>query len=87
MLTKPALHRSIPHHAAHEAHIETLVEHAFAAMDTHLARPAWVDGHSHLRRKVGDTLANRGYDAGDLVSQRHRLSDAHRAKAAMMMIM
>ncbi len=87
MLTETALHMRHAHRAAHETHVQALVVQAFATMNADPARTARIHRDAHTRCKVRHALTDRGDDACDLVAERHRLLDPHRAEAAMVIIM
>ena len=86
VFAKPALHVRHPHRAAHEAHVQALIAHPFAAMDTDAAGLARIHGHPNARLEMRHAAADCGDYAGYFMSKRHRLLDPHRAEAAMMVV-
>ena len=86
-LAKPALHMRHAHGAAVEPHVEAVIGLAGQAKPAMAARQAGVDRHMVAGPHTRHLGSHIGHLASDFVAQDHRLLDAHRAEAAMAVIM
>jgi hypothetical protein len=75
------------HRAAVETHVEAVVFHARQAEPAMAAWQAGVHRDPITGAHARDILAHLHHLAGDLVPKHHRLTQSHRAEAAMQIIM
>ena len=84
---KRALHMREAHRAAVEAHVEAMVLLALEAIAAMVARAARIDRDARAGLDPLDLRADGLDDARDFVAEDHRLAQAHRSEAAVVVIM
>ena len=86
-LTKRALNMRHGHGGAIKAHVQALVLLALQAKFAMVAGPARRYGNPVANGETGDTLSQSLDGTGHLMAEDHRLPHAHRAEAAVIVIM
>src|SRR5215468_6464938 len=82
-LAESSLNMRHRHRASVKAHVEAVVLQPLQTVLTGVARPAWGNSYPFAHRELGHARTNGLDRACDLVPQNHRLSNPHRAEAAM----